>query len=290
MDDAIIAAGSALLGAAVGGAAVVLTSWWVAGQERRRRHEDADRAVRAARAEKQEEREVAEYRAYHDCLDARRVVMIAAVQRLLHGTRDSDPTERIVFVPPPPFIFTPPEITEKLDAANEEWRLLLVSVVGATQEGPNDEQAREVLPKVAELRTRVADTMTAWAKRLRAGEARARARFIVELPRVMGEIASDRPGVRRAISSRDEPPFSSRVRGGNRGAADVASRASSPAGSPRRTARAVVSQATGRTTNGREPVRRSIMRQGRWASRTMVDRCVRDASLFADNASDGIGL
>ena len=35
---------------------------------------------------------------------------------------------------------------------------------------------------------------------------------------------------------------------------------------------------------------RSIMRQGRWASRTMVDRYVRDASLFNDNASAGIGL
>jgi integrase len=35
---------------------------------------------------------------------------------------------------------------------------------------------------------------------------------------------------------------------------------------------------------------RSIMRQGRWASRTMVDRYVRVASLFNDNASDGIGL
>jgi integrase len=35
---------------------------------------------------------------------------------------------------------------------------------------------------------------------------------------------------------------------------------------------------------------RSIMRQGRWASRAMVDRYVRDASLFTDNASAGIGL
>ena len=35
---------------------------------------------------------------------------------------------------------------------------------------------------------------------------------------------------------------------------------------------------------------RSIMRQGRWASRTMVDRYVREAGLFVDNASDGIGL
>jgi len=35
---------------------------------------------------------------------------------------------------------------------------------------------------------------------------------------------------------------------------------------------------------------RSIMRQGRWASRTMVDRYVREASLFTDNASAGIGL
>jgi len=35
---------------------------------------------------------------------------------------------------------------------------------------------------------------------------------------------------------------------------------------------------------------RSIMAQGRWRSRAMVDRYVRDASLFADNASAGIGL
>lgn len=35
---------------------------------------------------------------------------------------------------------------------------------------------------------------------------------------------------------------------------------------------------------------RAIMRQGRWRSRTMVDRYVREASLFDDNAAAGIGL
>ncbi len=35
---------------------------------------------------------------------------------------------------------------------------------------------------------------------------------------------------------------------------------------------------------------RSIMAQGRWKSRAMVDRYVRDASLFRDNAAAGIGL
>lgn len=35
---------------------------------------------------------------------------------------------------------------------------------------------------------------------------------------------------------------------------------------------------------------RAIMKQGRWKSRTMVDRYVRDASLFTDNAAQGIGL
>lgn len=35
---------------------------------------------------------------------------------------------------------------------------------------------------------------------------------------------------------------------------------------------------------------REIMRQGRWKSRTMVDRYVREASLFRDNAAAGIGL
>ena len=35
---------------------------------------------------------------------------------------------------------------------------------------------------------------------------------------------------------------------------------------------------------------RSIMRQGRWSSRTMVDRYVRSAGLFEDNAASGIGL
>ena len=35
---------------------------------------------------------------------------------------------------------------------------------------------------------------------------------------------------------------------------------------------------------------RRIMDQGRWKSRTMVDRYVRDASLFRDNVSAGIGL
>ena len=35
---------------------------------------------------------------------------------------------------------------------------------------------------------------------------------------------------------------------------------------------------------------RTIMRQGRWASRSMVDRYVREATLFEDNAAAGIGL
>lgn len=35
---------------------------------------------------------------------------------------------------------------------------------------------------------------------------------------------------------------------------------------------------------------RAIMVQGRWRSRSMVDRYVRDASLFRDNAAAGIGL
>jgi integrase len=35
---------------------------------------------------------------------------------------------------------------------------------------------------------------------------------------------------------------------------------------------------------------RAIMAQGRWSSRAMVDRYVRDASLFRDNAADGLGL
>ena len=35
---------------------------------------------------------------------------------------------------------------------------------------------------------------------------------------------------------------------------------------------------------------RSIMNQGRWKSRAMVDRYVRDANLFRDNAASGIGL
>lgn len=35
---------------------------------------------------------------------------------------------------------------------------------------------------------------------------------------------------------------------------------------------------------------RSIMAQGRWSSRAMVDRYVREANLFRDNASAGIGL
>lgn len=35
---------------------------------------------------------------------------------------------------------------------------------------------------------------------------------------------------------------------------------------------------------------REIMRQGRWSSRTMVDRYVREASLFRANAAAGIGL
>lgn len=35
---------------------------------------------------------------------------------------------------------------------------------------------------------------------------------------------------------------------------------------------------------------RGIMRQGRWSSRAMVDRYVREASLFADNVTAGIGL
>ena len=35
---------------------------------------------------------------------------------------------------------------------------------------------------------------------------------------------------------------------------------------------------------------RAIMRQGRWKSRTMVDRYVREASLFRENAATGIGL
>jgi integrase len=33
---------------------------------------------------------------------------------------------------------------------------------------------------------------------------------------------------------------------------------------------------------------RSIMKQGRWSSRTMVDRYVRDATLFRDNAASGL--
>lgn len=35
---------------------------------------------------------------------------------------------------------------------------------------------------------------------------------------------------------------------------------------------------------------RAIMKQGRWKSRAMVDRYVRDANLFTDNAAAGIGL
>lgn len=35
---------------------------------------------------------------------------------------------------------------------------------------------------------------------------------------------------------------------------------------------------------------RAIMRQGRWRSRAMVDRYVREASLFRENAAGGIGL
>lgn len=35
---------------------------------------------------------------------------------------------------------------------------------------------------------------------------------------------------------------------------------------------------------------RAIMKQGRWKSRAMVDRYVRDATLFEDNAASGIGL
>lgn len=35
---------------------------------------------------------------------------------------------------------------------------------------------------------------------------------------------------------------------------------------------------------------RAIMKQGRWKSRAMVDRYVRDANLFSDNAASGIGL
>ena len=35
---------------------------------------------------------------------------------------------------------------------------------------------------------------------------------------------------------------------------------------------------------------RTIMAQGRWSSRSMVDRYVREASLFSDNAAAGIGL
>jgi integrase len=35
---------------------------------------------------------------------------------------------------------------------------------------------------------------------------------------------------------------------------------------------------------------RAIMAQGRWKSRTMVDRYVRDGALFRDCAADGLGL
>ena len=35
---------------------------------------------------------------------------------------------------------------------------------------------------------------------------------------------------------------------------------------------------------------RAIMRQGRWKSRMMVDRYVREATLFDENAASGIGL
>ena len=44
--------------------------------------------------------------------------------------------------------------------------------------------------------------------------------------------------------------------------------------------------ATSASAAGRDD--RAIMRQGRWRSRTMVDRYVREGSLFRDNAAAGL--
>ncbi len=165
MNDAIIAAGSALLGAAVGGAASIVTAWLAAKQESKTRRVEADRAFREGLAEKHEERELAEYGRYSAHLAERGLVVANII--MAWGKPRPMALQDIARAVPPALVFVPPDVASELGAARTTWKALYERSYAAAQ--PAELEA--FIAEYAQLRMNVDGTMERWAARLRSGKA-----------------------------------------------------------------------------------------------------------------------
>ena len=170
MNDAIVAAASALLGALIGGAATVATTWLAARHERAMRKADALLVFRTEIAKSHQEHEVREFLAYEQHLHARMMMTTHMLARLIEGDRSDIPMNEVP-IDPPSFLFVPPVISCELDAQRVAWvpvyRKLWDALVDT--EGPQPEVAQALGAKLVTQHRATAATMKAWASRLRSG-------------------------------------------------------------------------------------------------------------------------